>query len=220
MAQKYSSFSYIRGNSFLHKCPCWIKILFIPVISILFLFLPVYFCLSLIILQISIAFVLKFSFKQQLADLKPVNYYALLLFLMEIFTCIFSKQATFSQRFNLQTQKDTLFLLAKLFCMMQSASLVFKTSTSLQVREGIEKIELFIRKILHLKNKTSFTNAISMFLNFIPMVTKIWAQAQKAWFARGGKKSIKMYLSLLPVLFSVGMKKAWNTARAIESRII
>ena len=59
-----------------------------------------------------------------------------------------------------------------------------------------------------------------MFLNFIPMVTKIWTQAQKAWFARGGKKSIKMYLSLLPVLFSVGMKKAWNTARAIESRII
>ena len=202
MAQKYSSFSYIRGNSFLHKCPCWIKTLFIPVISILFLFLPVYFCLSLIILQISIAFVLRFSFKQQLADLKPVIYYALLLFLMEIFTCIFS----------------TLFLLAKLFCMMQSASLVFKTSTSLQLREGIEKIELFVRKILHLKNKTSFTNAISMFLNFIPMVTKIWAQAQKAWFARGGKKSIKMYLTLLPVLFSVGMKKAWNTSRAIEVR--
>ena len=50
------------------------------------------------------------------------------------------------------------------------------------------------------------------------MVTKIWAQAQRAWFARGGKKSIKMYLTLLPVLFSVGMKKAWNTSRAIEVR--
>lgn len=219
MAQKYSAFSYISGNSFLHKCPSWIKILFIPVINILFLFLPAYFCLFLIILQISISFLLKFSFKQQLADLKPVIFYAFLLFLMEVFTCIFSEQSTFAQRFNFQTQKESIFLLLKLFCMMQSASLVFKTSTSLQLRDGIEKIELFIRKILHLKNKSTFTNAISMFLNFIPMVTKIWAQTQKAWFARGGKKSVKMYLTLLPILFSVGMKKAWNTARAMEVRI-
>ena len=218
MAQKYSAFSYISGNSFLHKCPSWIKILFIPVINILFLFLPAYFCLFLIILQISISFLLKFSFKQQLADLKPVIYYAFLLFLMEVFTCVFSEQATFVQRFNFQTQKESIFLLLKLFCMMQSASLVFKTSTSLQLRDGIEKIELCLRKILHLKEKTSFTNAISMFLNFIPMVTKIWAQTQKAWFARGGKKSVKMYLTLLPILFSVGMKKAWNTARAMEVR--
>lgn len=218
MAQKYSAFSYISGNSFLHKCPSWIKILFIPVINILFLFLPAYFCLFLIILQISISFLLKFSFKQQLADLKPVIFYAFLLFLMEVFTCIFSEQATFVQRFNFQTQKESIFLLLKLFCMMQSASLVFKTSTSLQLRDGIEKIELCLRKILHLKEKTSFTNAISMFLNFIPMVTKIWAQTQKAWFARGGKKSVKMYLTLLPVLFSVGMKKAWNTACAMEVR--
>lgn len=218
MAQKYSAFSYISGNSFLHKCPSWIKILFIPVINILFLFLPAYFCLFLIILQISISFLLKFSFKQQLADLKPVIYYAFLLFLMEVFTCVFSEQSTFAQRFNFQTQKESIFLLLKLFCMMQSASLVFKTSTSLQLRDGIEKIELCLRKTLHLKEKTSFTNAISMFLNFIPMVTKIWAQTQKAWFARGGKKSVKMYLTLLPILFSVGMKKAWNTARAMEMR--
>ena len=219
MAQKYSAFSYISGNSFLHKCPAWIKILFIPVINILFLFLPIYFCLSLIIVQFIISFLLKFTVKQQLADLKPVIYYLFLLLLMEIFTCIFSTQVDFAQRFNFQTQKDSIFLLLKLFCMMQSASLVFKTSTSLQLREGIEKIELFIRKFFHLKKKSSFTNAVSMFLNFIPMVTKIWAQTQKAWVARGGKKSIKMYLTLLPVLFSVGMKKAWNTARAMEARI-
>ena len=129
MAQKYSAFSYISGNSFLHKCPTWIKILFIPVINILFLFLPIYFCLSLIIVQFIISFLLKFTVKQQLADLKPVIYYSFLLLLMEIFTCIFSAQADFAQRFNFQTQKDSIFLLLKLFCMMQSASLVFKTST-------------------------------------------------------------------------------------------
>lgn len=139
---------------------------------------------------------------------------------MEVFACIFSEEATFAQRFTFENQKESIFLLCKLFCIMQSASLVFKTSTSLQLRDGIEKIEIALRKLLHLKNKTTFTNAISMFLNFIPLVSKIWNQSQKAWIARGGKKSVKMYLTLLPVLFSVGMKHAYNTARAIEIRLI
>ena len=89
---------------------------------------------------------------------------------------------------------------------MQSASLVFKTSTSLELREGIFKIEKLVRKILHLKNKATFTDTFSMFLNFIPLVSKIWEQSKKAWLARGGKNFVKMYLALLPVLFSVGMK--------------
>lgn len=113
---------------------------------------------------------------------------------------------------------ETIFLLLKLFCVMQSASIVFKTSTLLQLREGIGQIEGAVRKVLHLKKNTVFTNAISMFLNFIPMLSQIWEQSKKAWFARGGKKGIKMYSVLLPVLFSVGMKKAYNQARAISIR--
>jgi len=92
---------------------------------------------------------------------------------------------------------------------MQSASLVFKTSTSLELREGIGTI---------FGQKSLFTNAISMFLNFIPMVAKIWEQSKRAWFARGGKHNIKMYTTLMPVLFSVGMKKAYNAARAVSIR--
>ena len=57
-----------------------------------------------------------------------------------------------------------------------------------------------------------------MFLNFIPMLAQIWEQSKKAWQARGGKKGVKMYGVLLPVLFSVGMKKAYNQARAIFVR--
>lgn len=113
---------------------------------------------------------------------------------------------------------ETLFLLVKLFCVMQSASLVFKTSTLLQLREGIGSIEETIRKIFHLKQRNTFTNILSMFLNFVPMLAQIWEQSKKAWKARGGKAGIKMYAVLLPVLFSIGMKKAYNQARAIAIR--
>ena len=77
------------------------------------------------------------------------------------------------------------------------------------MRDGIAKI---------CGQKSAFTNAIYMFVNFIPMVSRIWEESQRAWFARGGKKSLRMYMTLLPILFSVGMKKAYNAARAVTIR--
>ncbi len=220
VAQKYSAFSYKKGNSFLHRCPAWAKLIFIPVINILFLYLPVEFTAGLILVQFCAALYLKFSVREQLKDFTPVIFYAVLLFFTQILTCLFSSEKNFLQTFSFENQKETIFLLLKLFCIMQSASLVFKTSTSLELREGIFKIENLVRKILHLKNKATFTDTISMFLNFIPLVSKIWEQSKKAWLARGGKNFVKMYLALLPVLFSVGIKKAYNMSRAIAIRQI
>lgn len=207
-------FSYKPGKSFLHKTPAWIKLLFIPFINILFLCLPAYFACGLIVVQFIVAFCLHFTFKEQLTDVKPVIYYAVLLYGFKLVTFTFNPASGKEIFFDL----ETINLLLKLFCVMQSSSLVFKTSTLLELREGIAQIEGSIRKVLHLKKQNTFTNAISMFLNFIPMLSQIWEQSKKAWFARGGKKGIKMYSVLLPVLFSIGMKKAYNQARAISVR--
>lgn len=210
--------SYKAGVSFLHKCPAWIKILFIPVMNILFLCLPIYFALGLIAVQFVIACVLRFTLREQLADLKPVLWYAAFVVLMDVLMCGGSGKFNFVEVFSWDNQKETVFLLVKIFSVLQSASLVFKTSTSLEMREGIWTIEKAVRKFLHLKEKNIVTDTVSMFLNFIPMVSKIWEQSVRAWVARGGKKGVKMYLKLLPVLFFVGMKKAYNAARAMEVR--
>ena len=101
---------------------------------------------------------------------------------------------------------------------MQTASLVFKTTTGLQIRQALEQMELAVRKIFHLKPATPVAQALALFVCFIPQVSKNWAQIKKAWFARGGKKSIKMLVVLLPVLFSVGMKQAYNYSRALMVR--
>ena len=50
-------------------------------------------------------------------------------------------------------------------------------------------------------------------------VSKNWQQTTRAWKARGGRKSLRMFAVLLPVFFSVGMKQAYNSARAISARI-
>ena len=217
---KYSAFQYKAGNSFLHKTPSWIKILIIPFLNILFFILPTPFAISLIIFQTILAFSLHFTIKEQLADLRAVIYYAILLLFVKIVTFIFSYifgSATLPITKEviltfLKGEKHTLFMLLKLFCVMQSASLVFKTSTSLEIREGVGKIEYAITK------KNVVTDGIFLFISFIPAVSKIWKQSTRAWYARGGKHNVKMYLVLLPVLFSVGMKEAYNKARAVSIR--
>lgn len=206
---KYSAFSYKKGNSFLHRCPAWVKILCIPLMNILFLCLPPFFSIVLVVLQFILALALSFSIREQLTDLKPVLYYAFIVFFMQLMMWFFSGMKDFTTVFSWENQSETVFMLIKILAVMQSASLVYKTSTSLELRDGIARI---------FGHKSMVTNAMFLFLNFIPMVSKIWEQSEKAWYARGGKKSMRMYMTLLPVLFSVGMKKAWNAARALAVR--
>ena len=205
---KYSAFQYKYGNSFLHRCPAWIKILIIPALNILFFCLPPYFAAGLIVFQTILAFCLHFTFREQLADLRAVLYYACLLVFVKIVAFLFSGDFS-NWRLWIAGEKSTLFMLLKLFCVMQSASLVFKTSTSLEIREGVGTIEYAICR------KRVITDGIFLFVSFIPAVSKIWQQSKRAWKARGGKGGVKMYIVLLPVLFSVGMKEAYNKARAV-----
>lgn len=230
MNSNYSAFAYISGNSIIHKCPAWIKILFIPFLSILFFYLPPVFSVVLIFVQFTIAFLLKFSFSQQIKDLKPIIYYAILLLFSKIIVLIatsslvlqikafFQTSHSFYEICSLILTNETFIMLLKLFCILQSTSILFKTSTSIQIRRGFEKIEKTIRKILHLKQKNTISGALAMFLNFIPIVSKIWGELKISWKARMGRGGLKMYWTLLPVFFSVGMKKAWNSARAVQIR--
>lgn len=233
--QQYSSFSYKPGNSIVHKMPAWIKLLILPTINILFFCLPFYFSIGFILFQFLIFFLLKFSFRDIFSDLKIVLYYAVILYL---FGFIGNFCGTYFPQFSSEyigeaiavseglkisaeknfANKETLEMLLKILCIMQSTSILFKTSTSLEIREGVGTIESAVRKFFHLPKKNSFTNMISLFLCFIPMVFKIYGQIKMAWYARGGKHNLKMYMTIFPVLFSVGMKKAYNQAKAIAVR--
>ena len=131
------AFSYIKGDSLIHKCPAWIKILFIPFINILFFNPPIQYCIFLIIIQFIICFTLKFSLKQQAADLKPVIYYGFLLLIMNLLIFIFSngfeqlyKSILIGIKNPLEIIKslpknETFIMLVKLFCILQSTSIFF-----------------------------------------------------------------------------------------------
>ena len=231
-----TAFSYKQGSSFLHRCPAWIKIILIPVISVGIFYLPPYCAAIFIALQTLVSFLLHFTVREQARDLKAVFYYAVFLIFVKIVGNLLLAVSTGSlASFEVSvfpqalldffvSEKETWLLLLKLFCIIQTASSIFKTSTSLQIREGLEIMELAVRRALHLKpNVDGRQNApvaqtVSLFICFIPQISKNWQQAERTWKARGGKKSLRMFSVLLPVFFSVGMKQAYNTARAISVR--
>lgn len=231
-----TSFSYKQGSSFLHRCPAWVKILILPLISLSVFYLPPYFALALIALQTLVSFLLRFTVREQARDLKAVFYYAVFLIFVKIIGSLAAaistgglavfELAAFPQTILtfLISEKETWLLLLKLFYVIQTASLIFKTSTSLQIREGLEIMELAVRRSLHLKPvvdgrpNAPVAQAVSLFICYIPQVSKNWQQAEHAWKARGGHKSLRMFAVLLPVFFSVGMKQAYNSARAISIR--
>ena len=235
-----TAFSYKPGSSFLHRCPAWIKILLIPVVSIVVFKLPFYVSVGLCLAQIILASALRFTIREQLRDLKAVLYYAAFLIVVKVIGSIWAGLAagepgTISFYDIPQliaaffvSEAATWALLLRLLCVMQTASLIFKTSTSLQIREGLESMELAVRgvyrKIFRLgtrgnsKTRAPVAQAVSLFICFIPQVSKNWQQAERAWYARGGRKSLKMFVVFLPVFFSVGMKQAYNSARAISIR--
>ena len=231
-----TAFSYKQGFSFLHRCPAWVKILLLPILSLSIFYLPPYFALVLIALQTLVSFILRFTVREQAKDLKAVFYYAVFLIFVKIIgslaaaisagTLATFELAVFPQAILtfLIYEKETWLLLLKLFCIIQTASLIFKTSTPLQIREGLEVMELAVRRRLHLKPlvdgrpNAPVAQAVSLFICFIPQVSKNWQQAERAWKARGGRKSLRMFAVLLPVFFSVGMKQAYNTAKAISVR--
>lgn len=259
-ADSGSAFSYKSGSSPLHRCPAWIKILVLPVVSIVVFELSPVCAAALLLAQVIIASCLRFTVCEQLSDLRAVFYYAAMLlfvkcisFTAEYFVAMnaavgaeaMAAADTPTHTFASSGLLETAFMLLRLLCVMQTASLVFKTSTSLQLREGLETIELAVRNVFRVrrnprnktessacgesvapcgapsvsaKNSAPVAGVIALFVCFIPQVSKNWQQVKRAWKARGGKNSIRMYIVLLPVLFSVGMKQAYTTARAISIR--
>jgi len=228
-SQTYA-FEYKAGNSLLHRCPALVKILLLPLLSVLIFALPFYFALALLLFQLILALCLRFSFRELLSDLKIVLWYVIMLLFVKfaafgIKVLVEWGQTSQFQASQLQPSQPQLFIdqatlimLLRLFSTMLLASLFFRTSSSLELRSAFESLELGLRRGLHLKLKTPVAEALSLFVCFIPLVSKNWKQAERAWFVRGGKNSIKKYLVLLPVFFSVGMKEAYNLARALSIR--
>ena len=230
-------FSYRQGVSFVHRIPSWVKILSIPLFNIAMFTVDWRASLFFIPFFVILFFAVGFSLREQLRDLSPVFYYCSFLYLMNfiVLTCSLSAASfpSFPAGFSpvrflgvlkasfLETALDPSTMKFSLrFCAcVQSCAMMFGTSSSVQIREGIEKIEVFVRRLLPFGKEPMFSLAVSMLVVFIPTVFRIWSRLCLAYRARGGKPSLSMVLVLVPQLFSVGLRTAFETTKSIMNRM-
>lgn len=212
-------FSYRPGLSVFHRLPAWLKITAMFILQSIAFLLPLHICLLLIAITVLAAFSAGFCIKEQLQDLKPCIYYALLLWTTGILTEI-SIQGTdtaFTKNLFYPMPADIV-LCIRLVLALQFASLFFHTTSSLALRQGLAAIETTIRSILPVSKVPAFTEIFSFFLMFIPMVFNIWDKIDFAWKARGGKNSIRRISILIPVLISLSAYEVCQISKAIRNR--
>ena len=194
-----------------------VKILLLPVISICVFLLPLSFTLGLILAQTVFLVFKRIPIGDFFRDVRFFLFYLLLFYFFAVIQNFFSlisidemsfTKALFCSVKNAFFNKSIYSLFIKFFCVIQTAFLFYRTTTTLQIRCGLEKLGLGQNAL----------NLISLFFSFIPLALKDWRQIQKAWLSRGGKKSLRMLLVLLPVFFSVAMNQAYKTSKAILNR--
>jgi len=229
MVMKQSVFRYKTIKGPLHKLPAMLK---------LFILLPLSgFCMSLsplwlgigIIALILTAFLCNFTLREQLTDLKPAAIYALLMYALSVFSTLLEnwRDASFEELYAaLIPRKDFLRIALSLAVVMQLSAFLFRTTSSIEIREILFTIERFLRSVFsHLpffgKNISPhprFAQNITLFLCFVPEIFQTWSSIDLSWKARGGKQGWTKIKTTVFVLITLSFEKASVKEKAFEAR--
>jgi len=229
MVMKQAVFRYKTVKGPLHKLPAMLK---------LFVLLPLSgFCMSLspLWLEITIgililtAFICGFTLREQITDLKPAAIYAFLMYDLSVLSNLF-------ENFNKMTyadlaaafipREDFLRISLSLAVVMQLSALLFRTTSSIEIRESLLTIERFLRSIFSripflgkkISPRPRFAQNISLFLCFIPEIFQTWSTIDLSWKARGGKHGLAKIKTVVFVLISLSFEKAALKSKALEAR--
>ena len=200
-----SVFGYKTIKGPLHRVPAIIKLLLLLPLSFFCMSLPPVWLGTGIIICIFASFIFGFSFREQLTDIKPAFYYAVLMYILSVFS-------NYSVKFKILPINElyTVFIpdyeylriALRLALIVQISALVFRTTSALEIREAV-RLEI-----------------ISLFLCFIPEIFKIWTSVNLSWKARGGKEGLLKIKTTVFVLISLCFERAALKSKALEARSV
>ncbi|MDR2417847.1 MAG: energy-coupling factor transporter transmembrane protein EcfT [Treponema sp.] len=229
MKEKTVVFRYRKGNSIIHRLPALIKLFALISLAVNIMFLPLYaVCVGIILLVIP-AFLCGFSVREQFTDIKPALFYAFFLYLISIFTNLSSTGFTIVSstafiKILLPNDEYALYIL-RLLLVMQLSALLFRTTTSIEIKEVICSVEIAIRGVLrklpfarNISLTAKFGTSAALTINFIPALFELWDKLNRAYRARGGKGGLKQFRVLLVALIALSFHYAERKARALLAR--
>ena len=215
-------FSYQRGNSLLHKCNALAKVLFLTVFCI-FIFIdakwmsPFFIartatCIFIPILLLFLSGLsLRIFFK-----LWPV-------ILTGVFVTAFRSFDLPSFSFNREGFYSGCIYALNFFMAALASGIVFKTTSPLQIREGLCGVEDALAKLFPFVKKLNLALAISLTINFLPSIFEYWNKTALACRARmpASKKhsfGIRNFTAHLSAFFSCLLYRAETSRRAVLNR--
>ena len=222
-----SVFKYITVKCPLHRIPALIKLLFFLPLCIFCLVLPPLYLLTGIAAAIILKFFFSFSVQDQLTDLRPAVLYAILMYSLSVLSSIIDNMGTFQLMemviLSLIPKSEFVRITLRLVLTVQFSALLFRTTSSLEIREALRTIEKRLLLIIpftgkKLSSKSRLADNVSMFLSFIPEIFISWSNINLAWKARNGKQGIRKIKTTVFVLITVSMEKAALKSKAIEAR--
>jgi len=198
-------FKYKTIKGPLHKVPAIIKLLLLLPLSLFCMYLPPFLLGTGIIFCVILSFIFGFSLQEQLTDIKPAFYYAILMYILSVFS-IFTgnfRSLTYNELYTVFIPRyEYLCIILRLALIVQISALVFRTTSALEIRKAA-RLEI-----------------ISIFLCFIPEIFKIWSSVNLAWKARGGKNNLLKIKTVVFVIISLCFEKAALKAKALEARSV
>ena len=205
----------------------------------LFLLLPLsVFCMSLpplwlfagIIAAAIAAFLCGFTLREQATDLRPAFFYGVLMYALSVFSTLYEnygiRPVSVLAAAALAPRPDFLRIALRLLLIVQISALLFRSTSSMEIREGLISTERFARRLLlrlpllgkRISPQCRIAEAVSLFLSFIPEIFENWTVINLAWKARGGRQGFSKIKTTVFVLISLCMEKAAAKARALEAR--
>jgi len=204
MVEGRAIFKYKTIKGPLHKVPAFLKLACFLPFSIACIYIPPLWLGVGIAFIIIISFICGLTAREQLTDFKPAVLYAALMFFLSVFSNLYDNWNSMPLNILLTVSMiprvDFLQTILRLALIVQLSALLFRTTSSLEIREVVR------------------FDMLSLFLCFIPEIFKTWTSINLAWKARGGKPGLAKLQILLFVLISISFEKAAVKAKALEAR--
>ena len=191
-------FRYSKRKTVLHSFPCIVKFLIMISVSIMVCFLDVKVNLIIFTVFILLSQIGKVSVISIIKDMLPIIWYSVFILLVNVLSALInSNPITISTIFI----GSSVNLIVRLFVVVLITSVFLRTTSMFDLYYAFKK-----------------ALPIVLFFNFFTRIFSTWDMLSKVYKARGGKNGIKKVVKLLPVLISIGIKKANDTYLSLYNR--
>ncbi|MCL2231472.1 MAG: energy-coupling factor transporter transmembrane protein EcfT [Treponema sp.] len=211
MKNNTTPWSYRAGASILHRLPAGLKLAFLLLLS-LAVFFPGTERHIFVILSIVATILIILSF---MAGIKPWRLLRgsgpLLVLIISVFLVQGIELSPFG--FKADGLREAVIFCIRIGTAFAAGSLLFAITTTGEIRKSISRAEAAV----HLE-KLKIGISIALMLGFLKKFFEIWEDINLAWKSRGGRKNLRQFKILVPLVIEKMMVKAIETASAMESR--